>query len=54
MVRYIALDHLTWNDPFLYAYGPNKSVYDVTFALRFLCSKQMAACKQIRVAYMLW
>jgi len=29
---------------------PNKSVYDVTFALRFLCGKQMDAFEQIRVA----
>jgi len=28
---------------------PNKPLYDVTFAGRFLRGKQMTACKQIRV-----
>jgi len=33
---------------------PNKPVYDVTFALKSLRSKQMDACEQTRVAYAQW
>jgi len=33
---------------------PNKPIYDITFALRFLRGKQMAACEQITVAYVPW
>jgi len=32
---------------------PNKLVYDVAFAGRFLHGQQMAACEQIRVAYVM-
>jgi len=33
---------------------PNKLVYDITFALRFLLGMQMATCEQIRIAYTPW
>ena len=33
---------------------PNKPVYDITFALRFLRGKQMVAREQTRVAYAPW